>query len=187
LTDGFRIFTEGVPTPEYSPPSLPTPSPPAEVTIHIGVVCVDSGSLESKSGVGVCFGANDAQNVGAWLPMENSTTKYEAELVAATIAVRAVPPDTPVLLISRNDSVATAMNKHLNIWEDKGWVGVQNPVPAQQLALYLRSRSALTSFAKPTSASTSALCCSAKDLARTAITESIGPVLSIKRLRGRLV
>ncbi|KAJ7735348.1 hypothetical protein B0H16DRAFT_1327117 [Mycena metata] len=105
------------------------------------------------------------------LPSDVPTTKYEAELVAATIAVHATPPDIPVLLISKTNSVSTSMNKHLSIWEDKGWVGVQNPAPAQQLAACLRSRSAPTSFSKPTTATASALCRSAEELARTAITD----------------
>ncbi|KAJ7746680.1 hypothetical protein B0H16DRAFT_1853012 [Mycena metata] len=70
--------------------------------------------MESKSGAGVWFGPNDTRNVGAMLPSDVPTTKYEAELVAATIAVRAIPPDTPVLLISKTNSVSTSTNKHLS-------------------------------------------------------------------------
>ncbi|KAJ7732891.1 hypothetical protein B0H16DRAFT_1732621 [Mycena metata] len=108
--------------------------------------------MESKSGVGVWFGPDDARNVGVVLPADAHTSKYEAELVAVTITIRAVPTDTPVLLMSKTSSVSTSMSKHLRIWEDKGWSA---------------------------SVSASAPCRSAEDLARTAITEGTGPTLPV--------
>ncbi|KAJ6469679.1 hypothetical protein DFH09DRAFT_955094 [Mycena vulgaris] len=66
--------------------------------------------------------------------------------MAALHAARCAPSNAALSIEGRSSTVMTAMNTHLQKWEDTGWIGVPNPAPLQALTACLCLRQEETSF-----------------------------------------
>ena len=107
--------------------------------------CNNNGSSSAVAGSGIWFGEGDRRNIATRVP--GATQSNQAgEIYAIAVAAAKVPPFAPLHIVSDSKYAINGLTKHLQKWEDQGWIGVANKDLIQDAAARLRSRSATTTL-----------------------------------------
>src|ERR1700761_5853922 len=97
-----------------------------ELSVYaVGVIHTPPGKAATAAAAFSVEGSNHVQ-VGKRLPAASNQSKYIPGFFAALMAIRNVKNNTTLIIYSTQPYVQEAMNKKLQRWEHKGWVGVQN-------------------------------------------------------------
>jgi len=66
--------------------------------------------------------------------------------VAVIIAIQATPPFCPLEIITDSQYVIDGLTAHLQEWEDRGWISINNASLFKNAAYLLRQRSTTITF-----------------------------------------
>ena len=107
--------------------------------------CLEYGTEDASTGAATYFGPNSNKNRAYRVPGEKQTNNV-GEVVAIIKAVDSVSPFTPLDIITDSRYVMDGVTIHLQEWEEKGWIGVDNSKEFKALVAKLRARGAPTRF-----------------------------------------
>ncbi|KIL53881.1 hypothetical protein M378DRAFT_93442, partial [Amanita muscaria Koide BX008] len=82
------------------------------------------GTTEPQAGSGVWFDPNDKRNLALKLPTHLSTNNA-GELVAILAAASQLDTSKNVIMKSDSHCAINRITKHLQQWEDLGWIGIK--------------------------------------------------------------
>ncbi|KAJ7167392.1 hypothetical protein C8R43DRAFT_818363, partial [Mycena crocata] len=102
LTEGFRVFSKE-PPPDDAGLELQTAAARDDepsVTVYTSGNTVRAGTADAQAGVAVWFGPEDDRNFKGKVSSDMEQSSNSAEIVAALVATRKVPIDTPLRLES---------------------------------------------------------------------------------------
>jgi ribonuclease HI/exonuclease III len=116
-----------------------------KVVVYTDGSSLDNGTADAKCGAGVWFGENDSRNISIRPPTEEQTNQA-GEIAAVILAVQSVPDFVSLQINSDSLTTIEGLTKHLEHWEDTGWIGVKNSELLKVAAYNLRRRSAPTEF-----------------------------------------
>jgi ribonuclease HI/exonuclease III len=149
LADGFRIFVDpGKVT--NNPAQRQMRAPGVSLDDQLTIVytdgsCANNGKADAVCGAGVWFAENDDQNLAIRIPGDDHSNQI-GELAAIVKTLEVTPNCYPLLIKSDSKYAIDGLTKHLESWEDQGWIGISNRDWFKKAAYLLRSRSAPTSF-----------------------------------------
>ena len=145
LSHNFRIFTE--PNSSCVDPAYrkqqPINLPEEDVTVYTDGSCLENGTDEARSGSGVWYGPNHANNVSLRIPGVNQSNQV-AELAAVLYAVKETAPFATLHINSDSKYVVEGLTKNLTTWEKMGWIGIANKDFFKATTSHLRQRGAAT-------------------------------------------
>jgi ribonuclease HI len=146
----IRIFTEPNSSADEPAIRLQTrarglTSEDEDIIVYTDGSSIHNGSALARCGAGVWFGENEEKNMSVRPPTKDQSNQV-GEIAAIILAAQAVPNFARLQI--RSDSLTTieGLTKHLNQWEDIGWIGVKNSELLKVAAYQLRKRSAPTYF-----------------------------------------
>ena len=143
--DIFRVFTD----PNIiitKTANRPAPTPPNNcITIYTDGSCLNNGQENAQAGSGIWYEHNHPLNKALRVPGKNQTNQA-GELYAVMQAIKSTPLNTPVLIKSDSKYVINGLTKHLQKWEDRGWIGIANKNLFKALIAQLRQRACKTEF-----------------------------------------
>ncbi|KAJ7744622.1 hypothetical protein B0H16DRAFT_1322072 [Mycena metata] len=120
-----------------------------------------------EAGLGIFIATDDPRNKSIRVPETLEQTVANAEMLAALVAVRLLPRNTPVLVVSGRDLIIKNL-KSAPTWEDRGWVETRNKDVLIALMSELRARTAKTSFCESKGGQYALGCAQAQALASEA-------------------
>jgi ribonuclease HI/exonuclease III len=152
LAEGFRILVDKSRLSAQPAHRLVAPLRGLSVDSRHRVIytdgsCTGNGESTARSGAGVWHAAGSRRNRAIRVPGDEQSNQI-GEIVAAIVALQGTPPEVPVTIRTDSLYVMDGMTKHLDAWEDKGWIGITNKAHLQSLAYQLRKRTAPTFFEK---------------------------------------
>ncbi|KAJ7430581.1 hypothetical protein B0H11DRAFT_1763782, partial [Mycena galericulata] len=103
-----------------------------------------TGLADAQCSAGIWFSPDDPRNTSIKIPAPMSQTRANAEITATLHCIQNTPPDIPLRITMKGSTVANAINKNLEKWENRGWIGVPDKAPIRSLAGSLRNRRAET-------------------------------------------
>ncbi|KAG2140057.1 ribonuclease H-like protein [Suillus clintonianus] len=118
---------------------------PQTITIHTDGSCFNNGKENARCGSGVWFGDNN-QNNKALRIRGHQQSNQVGEVAAVLAGLQIVDPYTPIKFVTDSKYVIDGMTTHLQVWEDRGWIGIANKELLKATAYNLRKRSAQTTF-----------------------------------------
>ena len=148
LADCFRIFTDpslSLPSPALRlPPRGRTPSC-QKVTLYTDGACMNNGKRNAMCSGGVWAGHGNPLNTAIRVP-GHAQSNQVGEIAAIIVAASLVPLSQPLEIISDSKYAIEGLTKHLQSWENQGWIGVKNAPFFKRAAYLLRRRTAPTIF-----------------------------------------
>ncbi|KAJ7718045.1 hypothetical protein B0H16DRAFT_1666704 [Mycena metata] len=154
-------------------------NPPRDpVQIFVGAVCTRTGDAEARAGLGIFMATDDPRNKSIRVPETLEQTVASAEMLAALIAVRLLPRNTPVLVVSGRDLIIKNL-KSAPTWEDRGWVEARNKDVLIALMSELRARTAKTSFCESKGGQYALGCAQAQTLASEAAQRNTADAINV--------
>ena len=150
ISDGFRIFVD--------PSRLTTmlahhlSNPQCGITVQNDTIitytdrsCLHNGKHDARSGAGVWIANYHPKNHSIWLSRDLQSN--QAGKLAAVLSVIQDALNFTLLQIKSDSSyVIEGLTKHLQSWEDQGWINIQNRTLFKAITYHLWKRSALTLF-----------------------------------------
>jgi ribonuclease HI len=119
--------------------------PEEEVTVYTDGSCTNNGKADARAGAGVWFAENDPRNQALKIPGPDQTNQV-GEIAAIIAALEKIPTFAPLTIISDSMYVIDGLIKHLEHWENRGWIEISNQEWFKKAAYLLRKRSAPTTF-----------------------------------------
>lgn len=123
------------------------------VVVYCDGAAPNNGTAAATAGIGVWFAPGDARNVSARLdPAVYRQTNQIAELLAAYVAVTAVPPTVALHVRTDSTYVVKSMNKWRVAWKRGNWsrgngrAALVNLAHLRQLSEAVDARTAATVF-----------------------------------------
>jgi ribonuclease HI len=149
LADCFRVFTDptkisNIPA-ERQRQARGIAIPEEEVTVYTDGSCTNNGKADAKAGAGVWFAENDPRNQALKIPGPDQTNQV-GEIAAIIAALEKIPTFAPLTIISDSMYVIDGLTKHLEHWENRGWIEISNQEWFKKAAYLLWKRSAPTTF-----------------------------------------
>ena len=149
LSDCFRIFVNpnkvmNVPAMRQPPPQGIT-IPEEEITVYTDGSCLNNGKRNAQCGSGVWFEDGSEHNCMIKIPGPSQSNQI-GEIAAVITALGKVPNYAPLTIKTDSKYVINGLTKHLNDWEDQGWINVENKQWFKKAAYLLRRRTAKTTF-----------------------------------------
>ncbi|KAF5381175.1 hypothetical protein D9757_009443 [Collybiopsis confluens] len=128
LRDSFRVFTNAE---EYTKPPTPTPREGTNADSKLAEIYISGASREDNSGGriaggGLQFKGQQDQDAAIKLPVQVPQTNDAAAIITATNALRKCNPDTEITLTSRAKAVTKNILKNIQMWEQRGYIGIPN-------------------------------------------------------------
>ena len=148
LAECFRVSTDpecltSIPAQRYYTPGVRLRA--RTITVYTDGACFNNGKYNAKCGSGVYFGPNDNRNI-AFRPPTDLQSNQVAEIIAIYKAASAVQKWFPLKIISDSLYAINGLTKHLQTWEDNGWIDVDNAPLFKLTAATLKQRLATTTF-----------------------------------------
>ncbi|KAH9849654.1 hypothetical protein C2E23DRAFT_784043 [Lenzites betulinus] len=97
----------------------------------------------AKAGAGVYFGHNDHRNAARRVPGPRQSNQT-GEAYAIALAAEITPTFAPLTIVTDSTYMYNGLTEHLQAWENRGWIGVENKEVLQYTIAKLRKRSAPT-------------------------------------------
>ncbi|KAN0115797.1 Ribonuclease H-like domain containing protein, partial [Russula decolorans] len=116
-----------------------------EVPVCTDEACHNNRKLNACCGSGIWFAPNDPSNSATRIPGRHQSNQI-GKVTAIIQAVSATPPFHPLKIFSDLKYTIAGLTKHLNTWEDIGWIGIKNAAFFKRAAYLLKSRTATTHF-----------------------------------------
>lgn len=116
------------------------------VTAYTDGSAMEGGDKGPRAGCGIYCGQNNPLTHAVRLPMSIPQTNQAAEVYAVSVIATKAPPFAPLRIISDSAYMIDGLTRDLPIWEEKGWIGVENAQLFKDAAARLRARSARTYF-----------------------------------------
>ena len=148
VAECFRVFTDTAglsPIPARRPYAIGLNLNPHKVSVYTDGACWNNGKSNARCGSGIWFSPNHQRNEAIRVPGPSQSNQV-GETVAVIGAISAVPTFYPLTIISDSKYVIDGLTLHLKEWEDKGWIGVDNPDFFKRAAYLLKKRTAPTTF-----------------------------------------
>lgn len=139
----IRIFTDPSAKcrdPAYRKIRPNTPLDP-EVEAWTDGSCLHGGTENARTGSGVWYGEHDPRNASLRVPGKVQSNQV-GELVAVLHTVQTTSPFAPLKVTTDSEYVINGLTKHLQDWEERGWIGVANSLLWRVLVADLRQRGA---------------------------------------------
>ncbi|KAI0670962.1 hypothetical protein C8Q78DRAFT_973872 [Trametes maxima] len=139
LKKSIRVFTEGNEL-ELGPTrtAVPFAATPEIITANTDGSAIIGDDGTRRAGSGVWFGNGHPNNVAERVPGDVQTNQV-AEIYAANLALKIVPPYIPLRIRTDSKLVTEGFTKHLKGWEVRGWTGVANAGKLQEVAACLHA------------------------------------------------
>ncbi|KAA1466380.1 RnaseH-domain-containing protein [Dentipellis sp. KUC8613] len=119
--------------------------PKEHQTIYTDGACFNNGKENARCGAGIWIAHNHPRNRSIRIPGPQQTNQV-GELVAIAEAVRQTENFAPLTIKSDSKYSINGLTKHLQEWEDRGWIGIRNSIFFRVAATLLRMRTATTKF-----------------------------------------
>lgn len=148
MADLFRVFVEEDEVDWERRTQRPPKSYQVDeeaVEVYTDSLADPNGCTTARVGSGVWFGHTDRRNKAVRAP-EGATTNQVAELHAISVAADLAPPFAPMHIVTDSKYGIDGLTKHLEGWENQGWIGVRNSDYFKDAAVRLHARSAVTTF-----------------------------------------
>jgi ribonuclease HI len=117
----------------------------SKIVVYTDGSSLNNGSAIATCGSGVWFGENNERNIAVRPPMEDQSNQV-GEIAAVILAARAVPDFVELEIQSDSLTTIEGLTQHLEMWENRGWIGVKNSKLLRVAAYQLRKRSTPTHF-----------------------------------------
>jgi ribonuclease HI len=150
LGDCFRIFTD--PSKQSERPAHRLQAPmrglniiEESITIYTDGSCLNNGKYNARSGSGIWVSAENERNKKIRIPGHQQSNQI-AEITAILVALQQTEPYIPITFITDSKYAIDGLTKHIDQWEDKGWIDIANSEYLKATLYHLRKRSAQTSF-----------------------------------------
>jgi ribonuclease HI len=148
LMNGFRVFTNSANLSAYPALRIHAPIPyTPPITAYTNGSCTNNGTNNAKAGCGVWYTPDDPRNTTLSLPppLQSNNT---GELAAILTAVQCAPLNSTLHIISHSKYAIDGLTKHLQSWDDAGWINTPNTQLLQAITAHLRHRGNITTFRK---------------------------------------
>jgi len=113
--------------------------------LYICGTCKKDGNENAQAGASGWFPADNAHNLSARLPPAVCTMQA-AEIAALIVALQHTQTAEQLIITCVSKSLIDGLTKNLPVWEDCGWLGIQNRELIKKVAAELRICSGDTSF-----------------------------------------
>jgi hypothetical protein len=181
LSECFRVFTDGKQGPREPAIRLQRVTRGMNIqrqkTINLAGWCENPGRPDA-----VCAGASWAgqgdDSSTTILVNSKNPTRISGELLAMTHALQQADPGTTITVRTASKQIITGLTKKLKLWEDSGWLGVQDKEQWQSLVYSLRCRSAQTDLTLARRGNTDAGICKAREMAKKGASQQSGAVVN---------
>ncbi|KAJ4496670.1 ribonuclease H-like domain-containing protein [Lentinula lateritia] len=127
LTDVFRIFTSGDKT--YTDGS-----------------CIHNGTDEAIAGAGVHFPNGEYSDCTIRIPTNIKQTNQTAEIIGIKEAVETTDEEIDLIIHSDSKTCIHGLTKHLEKWENTGYIKQENAQELRATVASLRKRKAMTTL-----------------------------------------
>ena len=107
--------------------------------------CKEDRNENALAWAGGWFPTDDTHNFSAKLPPAVSTAQA-AELTALIVALRQTQTLEELVITSSSKCLIYGLTKRLPMWEDCGWIGIQNSKLLKKAAAELRMHGGDTNF-----------------------------------------
>ena len=114
-----------------------------EMTVYTDGACMLNGKRNAKCGSGIWIEENHPLNKALKVPGEKQSNQV-GEITAVIAAAETIPNYCKLTIITDSMYVIEGLTKHLQEWEDKGWIGIKNAELFKRAAYLLKRRSAPT-------------------------------------------
>jgi ribonuclease HI len=101
--------------------------------------CINNGTEEAQAGSGIWYGENDPRNRALKVPGKEQSNQT-GELYALLYVVKTTSKQDALLIKSDSRYAIDGLTKHLQSWENRGWIGVSNKELFQVTAAWMRAR-----------------------------------------------
>lgn len=149
LADCFRAFTDPdkiLKTPaERQRQGRGINIPEESITVYTDGSCIKNGKENARAGAGIWIAEGDIRNKALKIPGTKQSNQI-GEIAAVIAALESTPTFTPLTIVSDSMYVINGLTKHLQEWEDRGWIEISNRDWFKRAAYLLRKRSAPTTF-----------------------------------------
>ncbi|KAI3616624.1 ribonuclease h [Moniliophthora roreri] len=144
-SDAFRIFTADVGIEDLPDTHIFPNLNHNHLTVYTDGSCTNNGLEDANAGAGIFVSPDSDYNREIKVLSELMPSNQVGEMLAVKEALEQIPPYD---LNIKTDSmyIINGVTKHLQEWEDKGFIGVENAQLWQVLATRLHERNALTTL-----------------------------------------
>lgn len=108
-----------------------------EISVYTDSTCINNGKENARCSAGVWFRPEHVLNKAICIPGREQSNQVK-ELGAIITAVKAIPPNQPLKIISDSRYAIDRLTDNLSQWEDRGWIGIQNAALFKKAAFLLR-------------------------------------------------
>ena len=107
------------------------------IKVYTDRACFYNGKANTRCGAGVWFGLEDHRNQALRVPgkIQSNQVGKVATIIAA---IKGVQHFHPLEIIMDSKYTIEGLMKHLQNWEDQGWIGIRNANLFQKAAFLLR-------------------------------------------------
>lgn len=146
IQECFRVFTDPEKislTPASRRPQQGTSLDHEEMRVYTDRSCINNGKSDAKCGSGVWVGNGLPLNKAIKIPGGKHSNQI-GEIAAAIVAAETLPDFCKLTIVTDSMYVIEGLTKHLEDWENKGWIGIENADLFKRAAYLLKRRSAPT-------------------------------------------
>ena len=146
IAECFRVFTDPAKisrTPASRRPQRGTYLDHLEMRVYTDGSCTNNGKADAVCGSGVWVGRNHPLNKAIRVP-GSSQSNQVGELAAVIVAAETIPNYCKLTIVTDSEYVINGLTKHLEVWEDNGWIEVKNAELFKRAAFLLKKRTAPT-------------------------------------------
>lgn len=107
---------------------------------------MNNGDADARAGSGIWYAIGRYENRAIRLPSDLEQSNQTGELTAILETVNQVSPFAPLHIKTDSEYVKKGLTEHLEEWENRGWIGVNNRKIFIPLVAKLRARGAPTTL-----------------------------------------
>jgi ribonuclease HI len=145
MNEAFRVFTQTQQETDEPAVRGEARPPQTQITIYTDGSCIDNGKQNAKAGSGTWVCENSPLNRALQVPGPVQTNQI-SEIYAVLQAIKLVPRHIPLLIKTDSKYVINGLTKHLDEWEDRGWINAPNGEVFKTTVAWLRARTSKTQF-----------------------------------------
>ena len=148
IDECFRVFTnpERISRrPASRRPQQGTYLDHVEMRVYTDGACMNNGKRNARCGSGIWIEENHVLNKALKVPGERQSNQV-GEIAAVIQAAESLPNYCKLTIVTDSVYVIEGLTKHLQDWEDIGWIGIKNADFFKRAAYLLKKRSAPTIF-----------------------------------------
>jgi ribonuclease HI len=139
LQEGIRVFSSEETNTLPAFRTLQQRLQPEVTTVYTDGSCRNNGEETAQAGSGIWYGENDPRNKALRVPGQMQSNQA-GELYAILHVVKTTPQEEALLIKTDSKYVINGLTRHLQQWENNGWIGVANKELFQTIAAWMRAR-----------------------------------------------